>query len=441
MKTPTADERVVITGMGAVCPLGTDVETVWQAVLSGRSGAGQTTIFDASTYPTTFGAEVKDFDYRQHTRHPRLHEACSRGSGFAIGATAQACRQAGIELEAPEPADKIDRRRMGIYLGAGEGSLDNDAFFGCIIAGWDTQKEEMVWERSTRAGLETMSATRELEQEPNMAAGHVAMLTGARGPTRSCLTACAASTQAIGEAMMLIRQGRADVMIAGGAHSMIHPLGVTGFNRLTALSTRNDHPETASRPFCGSRDGFVLGEGAAVLVLESLRSAHARGVKILAELVGYGSSSDAFRVTDMHEEARGPIQAMHLALADAGMTYQDIDYVNTHGTSTQENDHIETLAIKAVFKERAKQVPASSVKSMLGHLIGAAGAAELITCVLAIRDNIVPATTNLCDPDPRLDLDFVPNEPRKMPVNIVMKESFGFGGQNNVVIVKRYEDE
>ena len=441
MKTPTAEERVVITGMGIVCPLGTDVETVWEAVLSGRSGAGQTTIFDASTFPTTFGAEVKNYDYRRHTRHPSLHEGCSRGSGFAIGATAQACRQAGIELEVPKPADKIDRRRMGIYLGAGEGSLDNDAFFGCIIAGWDVQKEEMVWERSTRAGLETMSATRELEQEPNMAAGHIAMLTGARGPTRSCLTACAASTQAIGEAMMLIRRDRADVMIAGGAHSMIHPLGVTGFNRLTALSTRNDDPETASRPFCASRDGFVLGEGAAVLVLESLRSARARGVKILAELVGYGSSSDAFRVTDMHEEARGPIQAMHLALADAEMTYKDIDYVNTHGTSTQENDYIETLAIKAVFKERAKQVPASSVKSMLGHLIGAAGAAEMITCVLAIRDNIVPATTNLFDPDPKLDLDYVANEPREMPVNIVMKESFGFGGQNNVVIVQRYEDE
>lgn len=221
---------------------------------------------------------------------------------------------------------------------------------------------------------------------------------------------------------------------------MIHPLGVTGFNRLTALSTRNDSPETASRPFTASRDGFVLGEGAAVLILESLESAKKRGAKILAEVIGYGSSSDAFRVTDMHEEGRGPIQAITAALADAGISYKDVDYINTHGTATTENDSIETKAIKAVFKERAKNVPASSVKSMLGHLIGAAGAAELISCVLAIRDNIVPPTMNLNDPDPQLDLDYVPNELRKMPVNIAMNESFGFGGQNNVVIVKKYEE-
>lgn len=271
-----------------------------------------------------------------------------------------------------------------------------------------------------------------------MPAAHVAVLTGARGPTRSCLTACAASTQAVGESMMMIRKGDADVMIAGGAHSMIHPLGVTGFNRLTALSTRNDSPQTASRPFTASRDGFVLGEGAAVLILESLSSAKKRGAKILAELIGYGSSSDAFRVTDMHEEGRGAIQAMTAALADAGITYKDVDYVNTHGTSTAENDSIETKAIKAVFKEKAKNIPASSVKSMLGHLIGAAGAAELITCVLAIRDGIVPPTMNLNDPDPALDLDYVPNEPRKMPVNVAMKESFGFGGQNDVLIVRRF---
>jgi 3-oxoacyl-[acyl-carrier-protein] synthase II len=228
-------------------------------------------------------------------------------------------------------------------------------------------------------------------------------------------------------------------MIAGGTHSMIHPLGVTGFNRLTALSTRNDSPETASRPFSASRDGFVLGEGAAILILENLASAKKRGVKILAEVIGYGSSSDAFRVTDMHEEGRGPIQAMNAAIADAGISYKDIDYINTHGTSTAENDFIETKAIKGVFKERAKDVPASSVKSMLGHLIGAAGAAELITCVLAIRDNIVPPTMNLNDPDPKLDLDYVPNKPRKMPVNVAMNESFGFGGQNNVVIIRRFQ--
>jgi len=441
MKTPKTQERVVVTGMGIVCPLGNDVDTFWEGLLSGRSGANRTTIFDASTFPTTFDAEVKSYDLRPCLRHPELHEGCSRGSGFVLGATAQACKQAGIETETDTPADGIDRTRMGIYLGAGEGSLDTDSFFASIIAGWDSQQQRMEWPQATRVAMDRMTAAREIEQEPNMAAGHTAMLTRARGPVRSCLTACAASTQAVGEAMMIIRRGDADIMIAGGAHSMIHPLGITGFNLLTALSRRNDSPETASRPFSGSRDGFVIGEGAAVLILESLTSARRRGVPILAEVAGYGCSSDAFRITDMHEEGRGAVQAMQAALADAGVTTQDIDYVNTHGTSTQENDSIETLAIKTVFKDRAKQVAVSSIKSMLGHLIGAAGAAEIIASVLAIRDNVVPPTTNLHDPDPKLDLDYVPNVPRKMPVNTIMKESFGFGGQNNVVILKRYVED
>ena len=433
-------ERVVITGMGIVCPLGHDVETLWQAILAGKSGAAKTTIFDASTFPTTFDAEVKDYDHRKNLKNPKLHEHGNRGSGFVVGATVQACRQAAIDVETDEPTDGIDRSRLGIYLGAGEGSIDNDVFFNSILEGWDAEKNEMDWGKWARIAFDRMNPMFELEQEPSMPVAHLAMLTGARGPTRSCLTACAASTQAAGEAMMLIRKGDADVIIAGGAHSMIHPLGLTGFNRLTALSTRNDSPETASRPFTVNRDGFVLGEGAATLILESLGSAKKRGVKILAEVIGYGSSSDAFRVTDMHEEGRGAIQAINAALADAGITYKDVDYINTHGTSTAENDLIETKAIKAVFKEEAKNTPASSVKSMLGHSIGAAGAAELITCVLAIRDNIIPPTMNLNDPDPALDLDYVPNKPRKMPVNVAMNESFGFGGQNNVVIIKRYQD-
>lgn len=432
-------ERVVITGMGVVCPLGNDVETLWQAILAGKSGMAKTTIFDASTFPTTFDAEVKDYNFKKYSKNPQLHKHSDRGSGFVIGATVQACKQAGIDVEAEKPTDGIDRTRLGIYLGAGEGSIDNDVFFDAILEGWDAEKNEMDWGRWAKVAFDRMNPMRELEQEPNMPAAHIAMLTGARGPTRSCLTACAASTQSVGEAMMLIRKGQADIIIAGGAHSMIHPLGLTGFNRLTALSTRNDSPETASRPFSASRDGFILGEGAAILILESLSSAKKRGVEILAEVIGYGSSSDAFRITDMHEQGRGAVQAMTAALADAGVSYKDVDYINTHGTSTAENDLIETIAIKAVFKEEAKNTPASSVKSMLGHLIGAAGAAELITCVLAIRDNVVPPTMNLNDLDPQLDLDYVPNEPREMTVNIVMNESFGFGGQNNVVIIKRYE--
>ena len=265
MRIPTTKERVVVTGMGIVCPLGNDVPTFWEGVLSGRSGADRTTIFDATTFPTTFGAEVKNYDFRTYVRAPRAHEKCGRGPAFALGAAVQACRQAGIDLETAQPADGLDRTRLGIYFGAGEGAM-GDAFFASIIAGWDPPSGQMIWPRNTELGFACMEGAREVEQEPNMAAAHVALLTGARGPARSCLTACAASTQAVGEAMMLIRRGDADLMIAGGAHSMIHPLGVTGFNRLTALSTRNDSPTTASRPFCASRDGFVLGEGAAVLI-------------------------------------------------------------------------------------------------------------------------------------------------------------------------------
>jgi 3-oxoacyl-[acyl-carrier-protein] synthase II len=433
-------QRVVITGMGLVTPLGHDVEAVWEALMTGKCGIAKTTIFDASCFPTTFSAEVKDYDLSKHIQKPELHKDANRGSSFVLGAAAEACKQAGIDTETEKPADGISRERMGIYLGAGEGSIDNNVFFSAIAEAWDDESREMDWSKWTEVSLAGMRAAFELEQEPSMPVAHLAILTGSRGPIRSCLTACAASTQAIGEAAMIIRRGEADVMIAGGAHSMIHPLGQTGFNRLTALSVRNDSPETSSRPFSATRDGFVLGEGGAAVILESLESAKKRGAKILAEITGYGSSSDAFRVTDMHEEGRGGIKAVELALKDAGITYKDVDYISTHGTSTNENDSIETKVIKGVYKERAKEVPASSIKSQQGHLIGATGAAELVACVLAIRDNILPATMNLNDPDPALDLDYVANAPRKADVNIAVNESFGFGGQNNVVVVKRYQE-
>ena len=433
-----AKNRIVITGMGIVCPLGNNVKTMWDNILNCRNGMGTTTIFDASGYPTKFCAEVKNYDITKYTKNPELHKNSNRHSGFVVGATAEACKQAKIDVETENPKDGINRRRMGIYLGAGEGSVDNENFFNAIVQGWDELAAKMDWKKWAAVAFSRMQPYHELEQEPNMPAAHIAMFTGVRGPVRSCLTACAASTQAVGEAFKMLQSGQADIMIAGGAHSMIHPLGVTGFNRLTALSTRNDSPQTASRPFTISRDGFVMGEGAAIVILETLESAKKRGIKILAEIIGYGSSNDAFRITDMHEEARGAVQAIEAALKDAELSYKDIDYVSTHGTSTAENDSIETLALKKVFKEEAKNTPASSVKSMLGHLIGAAGAAELITCILAIRDNILPPTINLNDPDPNLDLDYVPNRPRKAQVDIAMNESFGFGGQNNVVIVKRF---
>ncbi|MBL7214239.1 MAG: beta-ketoacyl-[acyl-carrier-protein] synthase family protein [Phycisphaerae bacterium] len=433
-------QRVVITGMGIVCPLGHDVETMWDGLMTGKSGAGPTTIFDASTFPTTFDAEVKDYDVSQFIKNPQLHQHGNRGSRFVLGACAEACRQAGIDTETDTPADNIDRTRMGIYLGAGEGSVDNDAFFDAIVKGWNNETHQMDWGRWGQVALSKMTATREMEQEPNMPAGHLALLTGSRGITRSCLTACAASTQAVGEAAMLVRGGKADVIIAGGAHSMIHPLGITGFNRLTALSTRNDSPTTASRPFSASRDGFVIGEGAAIVILETLESAQKRGAAVLAEIIGFGSTNDAFRVTDMHEEARGAVQAIQAALKDAGVTIHDIDYISTHGTSTAENDSIETLAIKTVFGNHAGNVPCSSPKSQFGHLIGATGCAELITCIKAIETRTLPMTMNLNDPDPALDLDYVPNEPRKARVEIVMNESFGFGGQNNVLIIRRFAE-
>ena len=433
-------QRIVITGMGIVCPLGHDVETMWDGLMTGKSGAGPTTIFDASTFPTTFDAEVKDYDAAKFVKNPQLHQHSNRGSKFVLGACVQACRQAGIDTETDTPADNIDRTRMGIYLGAGEGSVDNDAFFDAIVKGWNSESNQMDWGQWGKVALSKMTAMREMEQEPNMPAGHLALLTGARGITRSCLTACAASTQAIGEAAMLARHGKADIMIAGGAHSMIHPLGITGFNRLTALSTRNDSPTTASRPFSASRDGFVIGEGAAIVILETLESAQKRGATVLAEIIGFGSSNDAFRVTDMHEEARGAVQAIKSALNDAGVTIHAIDYISTHGTSTSENDSIETLAIKKVFGNHAKNVPVSSPKSQMGHLIGATGCAELITCIKAIETNTLPMTMNLKDSDPALDLDYVPNEPRKAEVNTVMSESFGFGGQNNVLIIRHFAE-
>lgn len=433
-------ERVVITGMGIVCPIGNDVPAMWEGLMTGRHGMNQNTLFDASTYPTTFDAEVKNFDLSKVVKNPALHAHSNRGSAFVLGAAVQACRQAGIDTETDTPADGIDRTRMGIYLGAGEGAIDSEAFFTAIVKGWDSPKKQMDWTAWTDTTFEIMTAEHELEQETNMPVAHLAVLTGAKGMVRSCLTACAASTQAIGEAAMLIRRGRADVILAGGAHSMIHPLGLMGFNRLTALSRRNDSPGTASRPFTASRDGFVLGEGGAVVILESLTSAKKRGAEILAEIIGFGSSNDAFRVTDMHEEARGAAAAIRTALADAGVTIRDIDYISTHGTSTSENDAIETLAIKTVFGVHAYKVPCSSPKSQFGHLIGATGCAELITCVLAIQENTLPATMNLHDPDPALDLDYVPNQPRKAAINTVIKESFGFGGQNNVLVLRRFSD-
>lgn len=426
------NRRVVITGMGWVTPLGYDLESVWQRLLRGESGVAPTTIFDARTFPTQFAAEVKDFDLRRFLGDRyAAHQTCSRNTGFALAAAEMAWRDAGLSDRPDVPPDMI-----GVYLGGGEGPIDFPNFVAAAIAGWDPEKRQLDAVRWAAVAHERLSAVKEFEQNPNCAAGHLACRFNAQGPNFNTLTACAASTQALGEAAMLIRRGDADIMISGGAHSMIHPLGVTGFNRLTALSTRNDSCLTASRPFDRTRDGFVLGEGAGILILEEYESARRRGARILAEVLGYGSTADAFRVTDMHEDGRGATAAMRGALADAGLEPPDIDYISAHGTGTEENDKIETLAIRKVFGEYARKVPISSVKSMFGHLIAGAGAVELITCVLAIRDGVVPPTANYREPDPNCDLDYVPNEPRKANVRTCLSNSFGFGGQNDTLIIR-----
>ena len=437
--------RVVITGMGAVTPLAHNIEELWRMLLQGKNGAAPTTIFDARTFPTQFSAEVKGFSHLKDLPEgvSDRHTHTARHIGFMLGAALQAWRQAKFPIPLPDkgsdengylpPAD-----RVGIYLGAGEGPVDFENFIGALVEGWQSETKDINWQRWARSAFATMNGICELEQEPNMSAAHVARMFRLRGPNISCLTACAASTQAIGEATELIRDDQADIMVAGGAHSMIHVLGITGFNRLTALSRRNDNPQGASRPFDRDRDGFVIAEGAGCIILEELECARRRGAHIWGELVGYGSTADAFRVTDQHEDGRGGIAAGKLALQDAGLKPEDIDYISAHGTGTSENDSIETKVIKAVFGEWAYHVPVSSVKSMFGHLIAAAGVVEFITCVLAIRDQILPPTMNLDNPDPECDLDYVPNRARPAKVDVAMSNSFGFGGQNNTVIVRRF---
>ncbi len=290
----------------------------------------------------------------------------------------------------------------------------------------------------TRQGLKELHPIHEAEQEPGTPAGHLAGIFGARGPNANCLTACAASSQAIGEATEIIRRGDADVMLSGGTHSMIHPFGVTGFNLLTALSTRNDEPTRASRPFDRDRDGFILGEGAGMVVLEELEHAKARGATIYGEVAGYGSTADAFRLTDTHDEGRGAIASIREALADAEVDPTRIDYINAHGTSTAVNDSIETLAIKRSLGESAYKVPVSSTKSMMGHLIAAAGSVEAIVCLLTIRDGVIAPTVNLDHPGDDCDLDYVPHEARRKKVNVTLSNSFGFGGQNIALILRRF---
>ena len=423
--------RVVITGIGCVTPLGLGVEPLWKNLMVGASGVGLTTVFDASRFPTKISAEVRNWDISDEGQDAARWRFCGRHTKFAAGAALQAMKDAGLPHGLP-----ADPTRLGVYLGSGEGQQDFDSFTRMMNAAITGDVLDVA--KFTKEGLETLHPLAEVEQEPNMPAGHLAGLFDAQGPNLNCLTACAASSQAIGEAAEIVRRGEADVMLSGGTHSMIHPFGVTGFNLLTALSTRNDEPARASRPFDNERDGFVLGEGAAMVVLEELEHAKRRGAHIHGELIGYGSTADAYRITDTHPEGRGASSCIRLALADAGLGLHDIDYINAHGTSTSVNDRVETLAIKNVFGEHAYKIPVSSTKSMMGHLIAAAGATELIVCLLAIRDGMLPPTINYENPDPDCDLDYVPNKARAGKCDRALSNSFGFGGQNISLIVGRY---
>ena len=409
-------KRVVVTGLGCVSPVGNNVNDTWQALLAGKSGAAPITAFDASAHKTKFAAEVKGFDPVAlfGTRDARKMD---RFSQFATAATLEAMEQAGLKV------DESNRDRVGILIGTGIG--------GIITL---LEQYEVLRER----GPERVSPFLIPMMISDNAAGNIAIRIGARGPNMALATACASGTNALGEAAEMIRRGSADVMIAGGAEAAITALSMAGMNVMTALSTRNNDPQTASRPFDKNRDGFLMGEGAGILILESLEYAQARGAKILCEFSGYGTTDDAHHISAPAENGAGAAISMSLALQNADLKPEDVSYINAHGTSTYLNDKSETAAIKTVFGEQAYKIPVSSTKSMTGHLLGASGAVEAVFSAMAIMNNILPPTINYETPDPICDLDYVPNQPRKAEPNYVMSNSFGFGGHNATLILGRF---
>lgn len=410
--------RVVITGLGCVSPVGNNVKETWQALLEGKSGAAPITLFNASTHKTKFAAEVKNFDPGAlfGTRDARKMD---RFVQLATAAAIEALEQSGLVI------DDVNRDRVGILIGTG---------IGGVITMFE--QHDVYRER----GADRISPFLIPMMISDSAGGNLAIRFGARGPNMSLATACASGTNALGEAAEIIRRGAADVMIAGASEAAIAGLTMAGMNSMTALSTRNEDPTKASRPFDRDRDGFLMGEGAGVLILESYEYAKARGATILAEFAGYGTTDDAHHISAPAENGAGAAISMQVALDNAGLQTMDISYINAHGTSTQLNDKSETAAIKTVFGEQAYKIPVSSTKSMTGHLLGASGAVEAIVCVLAIRDNILPPTINYTTPDPVCDLDYVPNKPRKAEPIHVMSNSFGFGGHNATLIISRWKE-
>lgn len=425
--------RVVVTGFGALAPNGSTAEAFWSATREGKSGIARITGFDPSGFPVQAGGEVKDFDPAKFVPNRKALKVMGKNIRFGVAASRMAMEHSGLLETPPDPA------RFGVVMGAGLVPTDVEEVGHAILASLD-EEGRFDLRRFGTAGQKTLFPLWLLKHLPNMVAAHVSIFHQAQGPNNTIVTACSASTQAVGEAMRIVERGDADVMLAGGADSRIDPLSLVAYTMLGAVSTSGRPPERVSRPFDRDRDGFVLGEGAAVLVLESEEHAKARGATIYAECAGYGSSFDAFAVTQPEPEGRGAIQSMREALKDARLSPDDIDYISAHGTSTPLNDLMETVAVKKLFGARAAKVPMSSIKSMVGHLIGAAGALEALVSVLVIRDGVLPPTINYDNRDPECDLDYVPNEAREMRVRTVLSNSFGFGGQNASLVIREYAD-
>jgi len=409
------DRRVVVTGMGAVSPLGLDVPSLWQGIVEARSGIGPITIFDSAGFDTRFAGEVKGFDPTQYMDRKEARRT-DRFVHFAMAAAQEALRTSELTIS------EDNRDEIGVFFASG-------------IGGIATLSEQIDVLRTRGPGR--ISPFLIPAMITNLASGHISIISGARGPSLCTTSACASSAHAIGEAAETIRRGWARAIIVGGSEASVTPIGIAGFNAMRALSTRNESPATASRPFDVSRDGFVMGEGAAALILEDYEHAVARGARILAEMVGYGASSDAVHITSVDEG--GVARALRLALKHGGMQPEEIGYVNAHATSTPAGDPVETAAIRAVFGGRGSAPPVSSSKSQFGHLLGAAGAMESIVSILALQHGLLPATINLQNPDPECDLDYIPNTPRPAQIGAAMSNSFGFGGHNVSLIFRRVE--
>ncbi len=410
--------RVVVTGIGVMSPLGLDVDSTWQAMIAGKSGVDYITSFDASPYMTKIAAEVKGFDPAQYMDRKELRRMDSFAH-FAVAASRQAVEHARLTIDASNAND------IGVIIGAGYGGLST------VLSQYEVLKER---------GPERVSPFLVPMMIADTACGVVSIMLGAKGPNYCITSACASGSDAVGDSYEIVKRGDAEAMIAGGTEAQIIPLTLAAFNAARAISTRNDEPQKASRPFDAERDGFVMGEGCVTLVLESLSFATKRGAPILGEMISYGASADAYHITQPAEEGEGGARAMAAALRKAGLEPEQVDYINAHGTSTQLNDKNETIAIKTVFGEHAYRIPVSSTKSMTGHLLGAAGAMEAAACILTIQNGIIPPTINLTSPDPECDLDYVPNVARPAKVEIAMSNSFGFGGHNSTLIFRRYNE-